>query len=65
MDKEEDRQKRKWEDSFTEWTRIDYASSSRAAEDRARLKGYIYVKRGFQGKTLEYHVEPRTTAKLT
>ena len=35
------RQKKKWEDNIKEWTRIDFASSTRAAEDRPRQKGIV------------------------
>ena len=30
------RQKKRWEDSIKEWTRMDFASSARVAEDRTR-----------------------------
>ena len=35
------RQKKRWEDNITEWTRIDFASSTRAAENRSRWKGIV------------------------
>ena len=35
------RQKKKWEDNIKEWTGMDFASSSRAAEDRSRWKGVV------------------------
>ena len=34
------RQKR-WEDNIKEWTGMDFASSTRAAENRARWKGIV------------------------
>ena len=42
MEKEEGcRQKKRWEDNITEWTGMDFVSSTRAAEDRARWKGVV------------------------
>ena len=35
------RQKKRWEDNIKEWTGIDFASSTRAAENRSRWKGII------------------------
>ena len=35
------RQKKRWEDSIKEWTEMDFASSTRAAEDRAIWKGIV------------------------
>ena len=35
------RQKKRWEDSIKEWTGMDFASSTRAAEDRTKLKGVV------------------------
>ena len=35
------RQKKMWEDNFKEWTGIDFASSTRAAENRTRLKEIV------------------------
>ena len=35
------RQKKRWEDSIKEWTGMDYASSTRAAENRTRWKGIV------------------------
>ena len=35
------RQKTMWEDNIKEWTGIDFASSTRAAEDRTRWKGVV------------------------
>ena len=32
------RQKKRWEDNIKEWTGVDFASSTRAAEDRTRWK---------------------------
>ena len=32
------RQKKTWEDSIKEWTEMDFASSTRAAENRTRWK---------------------------
>ena len=41
MIKEEEVDKKKWEDSTKEWTGMDFASSTRAAEDRTRWKGVV------------------------
>ena len=35
------RQKKRWEDNIKEWTGMDFASSSRAAENRSRWKGIV------------------------
>ena len=35
------RQKKRWEDSIKEWTGVDFASSTRAAENRSRWKGIV------------------------
>ena len=35
------RQKKRWEDNIKEWTRMDFASSTRAAENRSRWKGIV------------------------
>ena len=35
------RQKKRWEDSIKEWTGMDFASSTRAAENRSRWKGIV------------------------
>ena len=35
------RQKKRWEDNIKEWTGIDFASSTRAAENRSRWKGIV------------------------
>ena len=35
------RQKKRWEDNIKEWTGMDFASSSRAAENRTRWKGIV------------------------
>ena len=35
------RQKKRLEDNIKEWTRIDFASTTRAAEDRTRWKGVV------------------------
>ena len=35
------RQKKRWEDNIKEWTGMDYASSTRAAENRSRSKGIV------------------------
>ena len=35
------RQKKRWEDSIKGWTGMDFASSTRAAEDRTRWKGIV------------------------
>ena len=35
------RQKKRWEDNIKEWTGVDFASSTGAAEDRTRGKGIV------------------------
>ena len=35
------RQKKRWEDKIKEWTGMDFASSTRAAENRSRWKGIV------------------------
>ena len=35
------RQKKRWEDNIKEWTGMDFASSTRAAENRSRWKGIL------------------------
>ena len=35
------RQKKRWEDKIKEWTGMDFASSTRAAENRSRWKGVV------------------------
>ena len=35
------RQKKRWEDNIKEWTGVDFASSTRAAENRTRWKGLV------------------------
>ena len=35
------RQKKRWEDNIKEWTGMDFASSTRAAEHRSRWKGIV------------------------
>ena len=35
------RQKKRWEDNIKEWTGLDFASSTRAAENRSRWKGIV------------------------
>ena len=35
------RQKKRWEDNIKEWTRMDFASSTRADENRLRWKGIV------------------------
>ena len=34
-------QKKRWEDNIKEWTGMDFASSTRAAENRTRWKGIV------------------------
>ena len=44
MEKEEEprsRQKMKWEDNIKDWTGMDFASSTKAAENRTRWKGIV------------------------
>ena len=36
-----DRQKKRWEDNIEEWTGMDFASSTRAAENRTRCEGIV------------------------
>ena len=35
------RQKKRWEDNIKDWSRMDFASLSRVAEDRTRWKGIV------------------------
>ena len=35
------RQKKRWEDNIKEWTGMDFASSTRVAENRSRWKGIV------------------------
>ena len=35
------RQKKRWEDNIKEWTGMDFASSTRASENRSRWKGTV------------------------
>ena len=35
------RQKKRWENNIKEWTGMDFASSTRAAENRSRWKGIV------------------------
>ena len=35
------RQKKRWEDNVKEWTGMDFASLTRATEDRTRRKGIV------------------------
>ena len=35
------RQKKRWEDNIMEWTRIDFASSTSAAEGKSRWKDFV------------------------
>ena len=35
------RQIKRWEDNIKEWTGMDFASSTRAVENRARWKGIV------------------------
>ena len=35
------RQKKRWENNIKEWTGMDFASSTRATEDRTRWKGIL------------------------
>ena len=37
------RQKKKWEDNLKEWAGMDFASSTRAAENRTRWKGIVAI----------------------
>ena len=36
-----EKKKKRWEDNIKEWTGIDFASSTRTAEDRTRWKGVV------------------------
>ena len=40
-EKRKDRQKKRWEDNIKEWTGIDFASSTRAAENRTIWRGIV------------------------
>ena len=40
-EKKSGRQKKRWEDNIKEWTGMDFASSTRAAENRSRWKGIV------------------------
>ena len=46
------RQKKRWEDNINEWTGKDFASSTRAAENRKRWKGML-IPTTFQGYGIE------------
>ena len=35
------RQKKRWEDNIKVWTGVNFASSTRTAEDRTRWKGIV------------------------
>ena len=35
------RQKKRWEDNIKDWTGMDFASATRADEDRTRMKGIV------------------------
>ena len=37
------RQKKRWEDNIKEWTGMDFASSTRAAENRTKWKGLLQI----------------------
>ena len=37
------RQKKRWEDNIKEWTGMDFASSTTAAENRSRWKGIVAI----------------------
>ena len=39
--KKKGRQKKRWKDNIKEWTGMDIASSTRAAENRTRWKGIV------------------------
>ena len=39
--KRKSRQKKRWEDNIKEWTGMDFASSTRAAENRTKWKGIV------------------------
>ena len=39
--KRKGRQQKRWEDNIKEWTGMDFARSTRAAEDRTRWKGIV------------------------
>ena len=38
------RQKKSWEDNIKEWTGMDFASSTRAAENRTKWKGIVALR---------------------
>ena len=52
---EKNGQKKRWEDNIKKWTGMDIASSTRAAEDRARWKGIV----------VKSSVVPRQPRKVT
>ena len=37
------RHRKRWEDNIKEWTGMDFASSTKAAEDRTRWKGIVAI----------------------
>ena len=41
------KQKKRWEDNIKEWTGMDFASSTRAAENRSRWKGIVATGNSF------------------
>ena len=51
------RQKKRWVDNINEWTGMDFANSTRAAENRTRWKGIVatlsVVPTTFQGYGIE------------
>ena len=51
--KKRGRQKKRWKDNIKEWTGMDFASSTRAAEKRSRWKGILRI-----------HVMPRRPSKV-
>ena len=48
------RQKKRWEDTFKEWTGMGFASSTRAAENRSRWKGWLVGCFGLNGPLRQY-----------
>ena len=46
------RQKKRWEDNIKEWTGMDFASSTRAAESRSRWKGIVANSSGVPSKVI-------------
>ena len=55
------RQKKRWVDNIKEWTGMDFASSTRAAENRTRSKGIVANSSGIVANS---SVVPRQPSKV-